>query len=164
MEKIYLLGNYPVWWNCHEGYMINCAIMGVETFPIIYMSEAMANHKIIISCAVKRKVNGFCILVDDLFLNLSDSLREFIIAHEIGHIVLEHFADNKRDINQELAADEFAAEHVSIDAVHQMTLHMLNIFPSESSKSIFEFEQRIKKLIRIEILKGDLRDVEYHIL
>lgn len=52
------------------------------------------------------------IIVDDVFLDISDNAKQFAILHELGHKYYKHnktaLTDKERDINEELLADSFA--------------------------------------------------------
>ena len=47
-------------------------------------------------CLFNSRSNRYEILVDDSFMSMPDIMKEFVVYHELGHIVNGHFELNKR--------------------------------------------------------------------
>ena len=108
-------------------------------YPVIKNSALCAASGIIFAGCIKLDSGSFVIIYDDLFEKLTDSSKEFVIYHEIGHIVHE---DHKKidatyivkrmlcfsDImNLELAADKYAIDKVGRNTVFCGLIEMLHI-------------------------------------
>ncbi len=60
------------------------------------------------------------IIVDDRYMTLDNSTKEFILQHELGHICFKHdgiFVDGKRLLVPEYQADDYACNKVGKDVV-----------------------------------------------
>ena len=86
------------------------------------------------------------IFVDDFFMELEPVVQDFIIEHEIGHVVMNHYCMSAlgRDINQELEADKYALGVVGKDnaCASLASLHCL----VKNKKSRKELVERIERL------------------
>ena len=57
----------------------------------IIMTDIMPPQYSVASCLFNKRSNRYEILVDDSFMELSETMKEFVVYHELGHIVHGHF-------------------------------------------------------------------------
>lgn len=119
----------------------------------------MYNPYIVLLCGNAIAMNGgviddtwhtTLIIVDQRFFELPESCRNAIIAHEFGHIVLQH--NGKRRIaQQEIAADRYAAGIVGTNIMRDalgtiLDCATINSDPISKYLSRKEIKERIKQL------------------
>lgn len=116
-----------------------------------YYGMAIAGMFIANEEAVK-KANVPMIIVDDIFTNLSESTRIFILGHELGHLQHEvQIGQYVRKINDEFEADEYGAKLVgtenAINALNDMKNTLMDsYFLDEEDEPIAEINIRIENL------------------
>lgn len=116
-----------------------------------YYGMAIAGMFIANEEAVK-KANVPMIIVDDIFTNLSESTRLFILGHELGHLQHEaQIGQYVRKLNDEFEADEHGAKLVgtenAINALNDMKrVLMEDYFLEEEDEPIVEINTRIENL------------------
>lgn len=70
------------------------------------------------TCIVGEEDQTVNFYVDDAFMvHLSDETKQFVLAHELGHIQCDHAYSNKRFAYREVQADAYAAEFTGLDAI-----------------------------------------------
>lgn len=135
-------------------------------YPIIHNNEILiSNGGIIIGVIPFQTIDLFgnvngdtknVIVVDDLFYKLTKEAQDFIIYHEIGHIVYDHKnpcksafeyntkrAFTKQFAKMEIEADNYAASIVGYTAGYNTLSQMLNILKLRNNK---EDKLRIKNM------------------
>lgn len=89
------------------------------------------------------------IIYDDLYDELSEDTKQFIVEHEKGHFDLKHDGSVRR-IEDEYAADEYAALIVgkenAIKALKEMAELLATVSFSKRHKSVVEINDRIKNI------------------
>ena len=98
------------------------------------------------------------IIVDDIFYELSDNCKAFIIGHELGHF-MKHEQQTEgyvRKINDEFEADEYGAELVgtqsAVFALEEMEDKLIELYDDLCKDSVDELELRINKLLGREMV------------
>lgn len=117
----------------------------------IQESDTFVHGNFAFLCCVTKTTNGvYIIFTDSYFKTLPKKAQDFFIYHEIGHMTHNTLHKNKnifgvakRDINDEIQADAFAAGAVGINiAIESLRFVEKNII--EANKR--EIKKRIKKL------------------
>lgn len=118
-------------------------------YPIIHNNELLRNKNCLIAGMVPfynidifgNKVGEpiYAIVVDDLFYKLSNVSQEFIIYHEIGHVVHNHmdgldekdYMSKRRNTTKyasmEIEADNYAAKHVGYRNAYHALVEMYEL-------------------------------------
>lgn len=86
------------------------------------------------------------IFVDDFFIGLEPVVQDFIIEHEIGHVVMSHYCMSAldRDINQEFEADNYALGVVGKDNAYASLTSLCRLVKNRKSRK--EINKRIERL------------------
>ena len=84
------------------------------------------------------------IYVDDLFQQMPLYVRTYLLLHEEGHIIANH--PHKRDLTQELEADQYAVKKMSKILVHKALLHIIKVFMKIDWTIAAEFMVRLNDL------------------
>lgn len=84
------------------------------------------------------------IYVDDLFRQMPLYVRTYLLLHEEGHIIAGH--PYKRDLSQELEADQYAVKKMSKILVHKALLHIIKVFMKIDWTIAAEFMVRLNDL------------------
>ena len=112
----------------------------------------MANKEIV------GKDNIPMIIVDEIFYELSDNCKAFIIGHELGHFMSNHKQQTEgyvRKIDDEFEADEYSAKLVgkqsAVFAMEEMEDKLIELYDDLCQDSIDELEIRINKLLGKEM-------------
>ena len=139
--------------------LIGRAKIDGNSYYILYLPKMIAETNLRIAAVATLESsysnnNEYIVAVDDLFIKMPDSLREFVIAHEVGHIVLGHTAKNEgRSIEKELAADKFAISSVSDEGLRLLIMWMM--FHMDKKSSYYnttianEYKERLDHLCKI---------------
>ena len=113
----------------------------------------MANKEII------GKDNVPMIIVDEIFYELSDNCKAFIIGHELGHFMSNHEQQTEgyvRKIDDEFEADEYGAKLVgtqsAVFALEEMEDKLIELYDDLCKDSIDELELRINKILGKEMV------------
>ena len=84
------------------------------------------------------------VYVDDLFQQMPLYVRTYLLLHEEGHIIAGH--PHKRDLSQELEADQYAVKKMSKMLVHKALLHIIKVFMKIDWTIAAEFMVRLNDL------------------
>lgn len=84
------------------------------------------------------------IYVDDFFRQMPLYVRTYLLLHEEGHIIAGH--PHKRDLSQELEADQYAVKKMSKILVHKALLHIIKVFMNIDWTIAAEFMVRLNDL------------------
>ena len=84
------------------------------------------------------------IYVDDLFQQMPLYVRIYLLLHEEGHIIAGH--PHKRDLSQELEADQYAVKKMSKILVCKALLHLIKVFMRIDWTIAAEFMVRLNDL------------------
>ena len=93
------------------------------------------------------------ILVDGTYLHMSETGKQFVIGHELGHLVcqIEKFRrkDNSRTLHDECEADEYAMKQIGLIKSISGLLELRRIvkFNTDDIDAIKELNKRIINLI-----------------
>ncbi|MCX7610424.1 MAG: hypothetical protein N2043_02400 [Ignavibacterium sp.] len=147
--------------------------------PVVYVPQGVVGVGNLFGMAMKPKGNPF-IVIDDSFNLVNERAKRFIIQHEIGHVVSEHFERigehaTARDValqrieklelggicEMELEADAYAASVLGKEFVFgaltdlEVVVRGLRNFYSFSEELSFGFDIALKELsIRKEIIQS----------
>ena len=84
------------------------------------------------------------IYVDDFFRQMPLYVRTYLLLHEEGHIIAGH--PHKRDLSQEVEADQYAVKKMSKMLVHKALLHIIKVFMNIDWTIAAEFMVRLNDL------------------
>ena len=84
------------------------------------------------------------VYVDDLFQQMPLYVRTYLLLHEEGHIIAGH--PHRRDLSQELEADQYAVKRMSKMLVHKALLHIIKVFMKIDWTIFAEFMVRLNDL------------------
>ena len=111
---------------------------------VIYNPYMVISRGWAIAGCMTDTVNQIVVFVDDDYMHMSKNTQEFIIYHELGHIVCNYSTRllSMRHINQEYEADMYAIQHSNhgIDALVEVSTYII------TRKAKKEINLRIKHL------------------
>ena len=107
--------------------------------PVNYDPALLKSNHIYLAATDNEKI-----YVDDLFQQMPLYVRTYLLLHEEGHIIAGH--PHKRDLSQELEADQYAVKKMSKILVHKALLHIINIFMNIDWTIAAEFMVRLNDL------------------
>ncbi len=126
----------------------------INNFKVLYLYNpfvVMAYGSSVAFCAYVQDPLQLVIFVDDDFMHMSDSTKEFIIKHELGHFLNGHKYTGTRNIKQEIEADAYAVSKTSkrtgIKALKELKKVLGNLFD--------DYKPRLRAIKYKSILRGN---------
>lgn len=134
-------------------------------FILIRNSELLSYYGTVIAGAfmankeIVGRDNVPMIVVDEIFYELSDNCKAFIIGHELGHFMSNHEQQTEgyiRKLDDEFEADEYGAKLVgkqsAVFAMEEMEDKLIELYDDLCQAAIDELEVRINKLLGKEMV------------
>lgn len=127
-------------------------------YTVLHCNLTMVTHRQLLAAAFRRTTGGATTVIDDGFFELPDSVQEFVLAHEAGHIALNH-RENVKDryrilkeggvYNNEVEADRYAAERIGLDEAIACLFYLKTHITANYGPSLItdEFQQRAIRLL-----------------
>lgn len=129
------------------GTIINYVKYKCEVLPIIYSPESVRLSNSIFA-TVNVYQSKYRIVVDDLYINAPDEVKEFINQHEFGHLFLIENGDpNMHTLLDEIKADKYAMEQIGqVKSVNALNYVWIKGAEANQIDKLFTIPSRLKEL------------------
>lgn len=107
--------------NSTRGHIVGYIEYNGNNLPIIHSPDHVAiNNSIFANCSVSN--DEYRIVVDDLYIQAPQYVKDFVNQHELGHLYwLDNGHENKHTLNDEFMADAYSAQKVgNINAINSL--------------------------------------------